>query len=340
MQRSLAGSVLVHATVFGIALVGFSWPEPDDAPAAEAVSVSIITLSSVSANATEVIQSDSTVNLVSSGVTSAAPSTIEPIEPETVESVSEPVAPLPPEQQPPVLDAPIEPLQVEVIEPAEPGAEEPVESEPQPPVEIDPQAVPAEPTIEMAALSSSAISRIASQPVAAAAPVTIGPLSSQELTTAPIPQTLSFERTNRPTYPKPTPEPQQQTPRPVAPQPSQSGNGGANDAGSVAAAGSTAQQAGAGNGGDAEIAQYPSDVLRKLRRALRSTNGPRGEVVVRFTVLADGRVSGVSIGRSSGNAAVDQAGLATVSRAAPFPPIPDGANRSDWTFDVPLAFGG
>jgi protein TonB len=61
---------------------------------------------------------------------------------------------------------------------------------------------------------------------------------------------------------------------------------------------------------------------------------------VRFTVLADGSVAGISIGRSSGNAAIDQAGLATVSRAAPFPPIPDGANRADWTFDVPLEFRG
>ena len=340
MQRALSGSLLVHAAVLGIALIGFSWPGPEDAPAAEAVNVSIISMSSVSANAAEVVQSDSTANLVSSGVTSVAPSTIEPIEPEAVESVAERVVPLPPDQQPPVSDEPIEPMPVDEIEPVEPRPQESAESEPQPPVEVDLQAALAEPAIEMAALSSPAISRLASQPVAASASATIEPLSSQEQKTVPIPQVLSFERTGRPTYPKPTPKPPQQTPRPVAPQPSQSGNGGANDGDAVAAAGSTAQQAGSGNGGDAEVAQYPGDVLRKLRRALRSTNGPRGEVVVRFTVLADGRVSAVSIGRSSGNAAVDQAGLATVSRAAPFPPIPPGANRSDWTFDVPLAFGG
>ena len=312
MQRALPGSLLVHAAVLGIALVGFSWPEPDDAPAAEAVNVSIISMSSVSANATEVVQSDSTVNLVSSGVTAVAPSTIEPIEP----------------------------MPVDEIEPVEPPSQEPAESEPQPPVEVDLQAALAEPAIEVVALSSPAISSLASQPVAATAPATVEPLSSPELKAAPMPQMLSFERTGRPTYPKPTPEPSQQTARPVAPQPSQSGNGGVNESDAVAAAGSTAQQAGSGNGGDAEVAQYPGDILRKLRRALRSTNGSRGEVVVRFTVLADGRVSAVSIGRSSGNAAVDQAGLATVSRAAPFPPIPPGANRSDWTFDVPLAFGG
>ena len=340
MRRALPGSLLAHGAVLGIALVGFSWPEPDDAPAVAAVSVSIISMASVSANATEVVQSDSTLTLVSSGVPAVAPSTIEPVEPEAVESVAESVAPLPPEQQRPVSDEPIEPMPVDEIEPVEPRRQEPPESEPLPPVEIDPQSALAEPAIEMAALSSPAISSLASRPVAATAPARIEPLSNEELKTAPMPQTLSFERTSRPTYPKPAPEPPQQTQRPAAPQPSQSGNGGASDSDAVAAAGSTVQQVASGNGGDAEVARYPSDVLRKLRRALRSTNGPRGEVVVRFTVLADGRVSGVSIDRSSGNAAVDQAGLATVSRAAPFPPIPAQANRSNWTFDVPLAFGG
>ncbi len=220
-----------------------------------------------------------------------------------------------------VAPSTIEPVPVEVIEPVEA-------------VQAEPQAVAEARTIEIAALSSTAVSSLAGRPVAAAAPATIEPVSIEELKTAPVPKTLSFERPSRPTEVKPP----QQTPRPAAPQPS--GNGGTNDGDAVAAAGSPAQQVGTGNGGDAEIAKYPSDVLRKLRRALRSSNGPSGEVVVRFTVLADGRVSGVSIGRSSGNAAVDQAGLATVSRAAPFPPIPEGANRSDWTFDVPLAFGG
>ena len=126
----------------------------------------------------------------------------------------------------------------------------------------------------------------------------------------------------------------------ATPPPSAAGNGGSNNADAVASAGSTAQQVGAGNGGDAEVAKYPSEVLRKLRRALRSSNGPRGEVVVRFTVLANGQVTDVGIGSSSGNGAVDQAGLATVDRAAPFPGIPAAANRSSWTFDVPLAFGG
>lgn len=198
----------------------------------------------------------------------------------------------------------------------------------------------ANPTVELAELSSTALSARTSQALAATPAPTLAPVSSADLKTAPVPKTLSFQRPSQPTHSSPAPAPAQPKPRAPAPQPSQSGNGGAGDADAIAAAGGAAQQAGAGNGGDAEVARYPSEVLGRLRRALRSNSSSRGEVVVRFTVLANGQVSGISIGRSSGNATVDQAGLATVTRAAPFPPIPPQANRSNWTFDVPLAFGG
>src|SRR5690606_3327021 len=117
-------------------------------------------------------------------------------------------------------------------------------------------------------------------------------------------------------------------------------NGGRNQADAVAAAGAPAAASGQGSGGQAEVARYPSVVIRELRRALRRSGSGRGEVVVRFTVSAAGQLAGVSVARSSGNQAVDAAGLATVQRAAPFPPIPPGAGRSSWTFDVPLAFEG
>ena len=306
----------MHAAVLGVALVGFAWPEAEDAPAAEAVSVSIVAMASVSANATEVVQSDSTANLVSSG--SAAPSTpvVEPVESETVEPITEAVAALEPETQQPISETAVDPLPPETAEPIET-------------------------TTEVAVLSSTTVTGLTIQPVAATRPEAIEPVSSEDVKMAPVPQTLSRPRTSTPTYPKPQLKQQlQQAPRQASTPPSTAGNGGPNDADAAASAGSTAQQVGSGNGGDAEVAKYPSDVLRKLRRALRSNSGPRGEVVVRFTVLANGQVTDLGIGRSSGNGAVDQAGLATVSRAAPFPVIPNAANRSSWTFDVPLAFGG
>jgi periplasmic protein TonB len=61
-------------------------------------------------------------------------------------------------------------------------------------------------------------------------------------------------------------------------------------------------------------------------------------VHVTFTVAASGAAGGIGIARSSGNTAIDQAGLETVARAAPFPAIPSGAGRQSWTFTVPLAF--
>lgn len=343
MRRALPGSLLVHSAIIGVAFVGFAWPEADDAPAAEAVSVSIVTMSSVSANATEVVESDSTVDLVSSGAATTVPPTVEPIKPDIVESVTEAAVPMEPETQQPVADTVVEPMPQETVEPVEADSQEPVEPPVEPPLQVEPPeaAEPVETITDVAVLSSTAVNSLASEPVAAVQPETVEPVSSEEVKVAPVPQTLSVARSNKPTYPKVQP---QQTPAPrkpaATPPPSTAGNGGNNNADAVASAGSTAAQAGTGNGGDAEVARYPSEVLRKLRRALRSSSGPSGEVVVRFTVLASGQVTDVSVGRSSGNGAVDQAGLATVGRAAPFPSIPPAANRSSWTFDVPLAFGG
>lgn len=92
--------------------------------------------------------------------------------------------------------------------------------------------------------------------------------------------------------------------------------------------------------GNAAVSNYPGTVTSKLRRALRRQGRLRGEVQVKFVVDSNGSVTGVGVGRSSGNAAVDKAGMDTVRRAAPFPPIPADARRSTWAFNVPLAFGG
>ncbi|ATU95730.1 energy transducer TonB family protein [Phyllobacterium zundukense] len=92
--------------------------------------------------------------------------------------------------------------------------------------------------------------------------------------------------------------------------------------------------------GNAAVSNYPGTVTSKLRRALRRQGRLRGEVLVSFVVASNGSVTGVGIGRSSGNAAVDKAGMDTVRRAAPFPPIPADAGRSTWAFNIPLAFGG
>jgi len=61
-------------------------------------------------------------------------------------------------------------------------------------------------------------------------------------------------------------------------------------------------------------------------------------VQVRFVVGSSGDVGSVGLAASSGSPILDKAALAAVQRAAPFPPIPEGAGRSSWSFTVPLAF--
>lgn len=63
-----------------------------------------------------------------------------------------------------------------------------------------------------------------------------------------------------------------------------------------------------------------------------------GRVVVAFTVEADGRLAGVRVVESSGSELLDEAALEAVRQAAPFPPFPDGVERRQWDFTLPLSF--
>lgn len=93
--------------------------------------------------------------------------------------------------------------------------------------------------------------------------------------------------------------------------------------------------------GNAAVSNYPGKVAAKLRRAARSISRSairkaKNDVQVGFTVRADGSVGGIRITRSSGSPELDRAALTVVQRAAPFPPIPEGAGRSSWAFALPL----
>lgn len=67
--------------------------------------------------------------------------------------------------------------------------------------------------------------------------------------------------------------------------------------------------------------------------------GQQGIVVVRFTISRAGQVGSINVLRSSGSEALDDAGLALVRRAAPFPPLPDDFNGPLLTLTLPLSFG-
>jgi protein TonB len=145
---------------------------------------------------------------------------------------------------------------------------------------------------------------------------------------------LTLVRTSTPTYPATPPRPSAQPAPAAAAKPSSQPS-----APSAAASAPSRPTAAAGN--RAAVDKYPGQILAQLRRALRypaAAGSVTGEVLVDFTVSANGTASAIRISRSSGHAALDQAALDTVRRAAPFPAIPAGANRASWPFTVPLAF--
>jgi protein TonB len=335
MRYALGGSALVHAAIFGTALIGFAWPEPDDAPAPGALTVDIVTISNVSTNSTEVLTSSAPQNLVSAGA-EASPPVLEAIKPQTTEQLTETVL------------EPIEPEAVQTTSEALPPTE---------PEQIKAMSAPSvEPAASIAQSEILTTAMLAAEPAEAVAPVAVEPASPEnqsaviapqsvtDAKVAPMPQTLSFKRPSAPTPREPA-QPQreiaQQKPAPSRQRPpSQAGNGGQNQA-DAAAAPARGQGGGAGSGGSADTASWERQVQRRLNGALRyprSGNGARGEVVVRFTVAAQGDASGMRVVQSSGNPVLDQAALDTVSRAAPFPPIPAGAGFAHKTFDFPLGF--
>jgi len=333
MRVEIIASALVHGAALAAMLIAWPYPPPEDAPEAGALAVSLITVSSFAANATEVLQSDASVSSISAG----ASATVPPAEPEVTRPVESTEA-LQPTATEPLTPAAAQPLQPAAVEPVRP-----VPAEAAPPVLSVAVLDPAAPdTVALQAEAQSVEQPMPQPAISAEQPAeALAPTSVTEQRTAPIPATLTIARTDRPIATAPPPErPRQQQPQqPQANPPSQAGNGGTSNADSVASASGGQPQLAQGAGGEAEMARYQSQVLSALRRALRTVQGARGEVLVRFTLSAGGGVTALSIQRSSGNPTIDAAGTATVQRAA-FPPIPAAANRNSWTFDVPLAFGG
>ncbi|MBA5776167.1 TonB family protein [Stappia sp. F7233] len=97
------------------------------------------------------------------------------------------------------------------------------------------------------------------------------------------------------------------------------------------------------DGGQAAFSNYQGQVLRKLQRAKRKLPSPRsrrdgGTVHLRFTILRDGSVMTAKVARSSGHAALDEAALALIRRAAPMPGVPGEITRVPLTFTVPVHF--
>lgn len=83
---------------------------------------------------------------------------------------------------------------------------------------------------------------------------------------------------------------------------------------------------------------YLARVMAQLHRAKPAGSGEQGRAVVRFAIQRSGAAGGVSLASSSGNSTIDQAALAMVRRAAPFPPLPAEYGPATMALTVPIAF--
>ena len=66
--------------------------------------------------------------------------------------------------------------------------------------------------------------------------------------------------------------------------------------------------------------------------------GQQGTPTVRFTVDRRGRVSNISIARSSGHELLDEATLSLIRRAAPLPAMPSSMGRETVTISLPIEY--
>ena len=361
---ALPVSLLLHGLLFAGALWLIRSPPMEAPPDLAGIGVTIIEMQSAT-GATNVADSDATANMLAAG--SVSPEAAEAVKPVRVEvapavaqttlepTMSAAISPLAmrPEAKAPPVEATTPPTEHAV-------ATQAAESSPVAP-EATAAAIPLAEALAVAAevpLSTPAVvatAVVAPRQMGMTAPQ-IDAAAAHTEAVAPIAQVepVTSTETIAPTKPvqsvaDPRPRPAVQKSakappdKPEKPQAKNSaaaaGNGGKSSANSAASAARPAGAAETTDGGSAAVSRYPGLVQARLRRALQSQSGIHGgQVQVRFLVAANGNVSAISIVESSGNPALDAAGIATVRRAAPFPPIPAEAGRSTWSFILPLRF--
>ena len=118
----------------------------------------------------------------------------------------------------------------------------------------------------------------------------------------------------------------QEPPRGNAARSANTGTASGTTASRATTQGSTKQQS--RESGNAAALNYPGKVLRRISRVGKPRVNNRGTAVVAFSISGSGGLASLSIARSSGSPALDQAALRVIRKAAPFPAPPRGAQRS------------
>jgi protein TonB len=374
MKKAALASAGIHIGLIAGAFVFLNLEPMVDETAAESVAVEIISVDMATSNPTEEI-TEATETLVSAGAGVEAEEVPETAEAEAVEVAEAEPARAVEAVAAAVEVAKIEPAESEEIASAEvlTAAADPVA-----PVEaLMPQMVDAAATVvadsvapsqsdPLAAVRTATIGQLTPEPAIQQIPpalmkpvevvkpletASLAPVTEEVLEVAPIPKPrivrkpveANAEPVKEQPKERPAEKPKKAEKQPQKKPPSKQaslGNGG------NAEADSAAKKSGGGagkknDGGSAAASKYPGLVQAKVTRAAKypsKARGDAGEALVSFTVGASGTVTKVALARSSGNDALDNAALAAVDRAAPFPPIPEAAGRSSWSFTVPLYF--
>ena len=208
--------------------------------------------------------------------------------------------------------------------PVEPPVEDPVVL-----VELPPQAAPA---------PAPAVVQPVQQQADYVPPQILPPRVEAPRVNAPLPR--EFVATPPPPPPLPAQRSASPPPRPAAPA------APPRAALAIAPAGSgtgTAATPGDDPKAKREEADYYSLLSAHLNRKKRYPSEAKkarqqGVVTVRFTVHADGRISGSSIRTSSGHDLLDQATLDLMERVAPLPRFPRSMTRDRVTISLPIDY--
>ena len=95
------------------------------------------------------------------------------------------------------------------------------------------------------------------------------------------------------------------------------------------------------SGGDANARRIYEGKLSKHigKKIVRPKSGQRtGKVLVRFTIDPSGVVLSREVAQSSGHKNIDEAALATIDKASPFPPAPSELASAPQVYTVPLTY--
>jgi protein TonB len=175
------------------------------------------------------------------------------------------------------------------------------------------------------------------------------PVSEEQATARPVDDTVvTAAEAEPPTSVKTSVAEQKPTPKPAAkPKPAPRSEQRPASVANEAARGPAPGTAGAGGNsteerGRANASAYQAKLAAHLRRfrtfpAEAREKGISGTAIVRFTVASSGAVTAASLAKSSGAGILDQAAVAMVRRASPFPPMPAGLGSS-LTVNVPVRF--